>query len=125
MTINARLENAQRMQDMVVQAVEALNARGVAERVKGTTLRLHRYAVRVTHKDTTALSRSHIPRVQGLHGEIYINPAARNPKRGRPAVYGPYEHRRGGAHAFYDRTVREHGEVSANAELRILVESLP
>lgn len=124
MKLDARLENAQQMQDQLVRAAESLSAKGVGKRVQGTTLRLHRYAVRVTHKDTTALSRSHILRVRGLHGEIYINPAARNPKGKRPAVYGPYEHARGGAHAFYDRTVREHGDVAVDAELRILVEGM-
>lgn len=71
----------------------------------------HRYAVQITHVDTGALKGSHRMKLELLwrRGIIYIDPASPG-KRGTPPVeYGVYEHRRGGSHAFYKRTVDEAG----------------
>lgn len=126
MNLNIRLQDAQRTQDAMTQAVEALRPRGkMAEGVKAMTLYLHRRAVQNTHVDTSALRRSIVPRVRGLYGEIYINPVATNPRGQRPAVYGIYEHRRGGSHAFFGNTVAQDGEKAAQAGIRVVVEGLP
>ena len=79
----------------------------VAAAVEGATQAAHRYAVYVTHVDTGALKGAHAYTVRGAHGEVYINPRAQRSDGARPANYGPYEHARGGTHAFYDRTVSE------------------
>ena len=93
----------------------------VAAAVAGATQAAHRYAVYVTHVDTGALKGAHTYTVQGSRGEVYINPHVRRSDGRRPAQYGPYEHARGGSHAFYDRTVNEGMgsiEAAANAAVR-------
>ena len=79
----------------------------VGAAVEGATQAAHRYAIYVTHVDTGALKGAHTYTVRGAHGEVYINPRAQRSDGARPANYGPYEHARGGTHAFYDRTVSE------------------
>lgn len=79
----------------------------VAAAVEGATQAAHRYAVYVTHVDTGALKGAHRYTVRGKRGEVYINPSAVRSDGRRPAQYGPYEHARGGSHAFYARTVTE------------------
>ena len=51
-------------------------------------------------------------RVSGARGRVYIDPSAVNPRSGRrTAIYGPYEHARGGSHEFYGRVVGEQGKA--------------
>ena len=69
----------------------------------------HYYAQIITHFDTTALRRSHIPEMNyqrdHIQGRLFINRSTRNPKHGEsPYKYGIVEHDRGGSHAFYERT---------------------
>jgi len=102
-----------------VQQAQAANLRWVAalrptgalgEAVRTGTTMAHRYAVIVTHVDTGTLRASHRVAVTGLRGRVYIAPDAVNPRSGRrAAVYGPFEHGRGGDHAFYRRVVDEYG----------------
>lgn len=61
-----------------------------------------------------------IAMAEGLAGDVghvYIDPGAINPRsRKRAAEYGVYEHKRGGEHAFFSRTVGEAGQqILANA----------
>ena len=94
---------------------------GLGAAVKGATTAAHRYAASITHVDTGALKGAHAMRIRGRRGEIYINPGASRSDGRRPAIYGPYEHERGGYHAFYARTVKEAGtQISkvAMAEMR-------
>lgn len=89
----------------------------VEQAVKDAVIELHRYAVGITHVGKYvgggALKSSHRMRLDGLEGEIYIDPNSVSPRRTtrkyRPAEYGVYENERGGEHAFYDRTVNEIG----------------
>lgn len=92
------------------------------EAARDALIALHSYAVSITHVGVYnvngsfvgggALRASHRVEVDGLEGQIYIDPNARNPRSTtRPREYGIYEHARGGEHAFYDRTVDEYGPV--------------
>lgn len=84
----------------------------------------HRYAVSITHVDTGALRASHRMGYLGAtRAEIYIDPGAVGP-HGPPAHYGPYEHARGGSHAYYDRTISEAGPRIADQALNIAAKDL-
>jgi len=104
------IQAAQAAVNRVVASTRPAGALGAA--VQEATVRLHRYAVGVTHVDTGALRGSHTMRITRTRGEIYISPNARHATGKRPAEYGVYEHRRGGSHAFYARTVAEHGQAA-------------
>jgi hypothetical protein len=93
------------------RAIAALRPDGAFGRaVQYGTAAAHRYAVAVTHVDTGTLRASHRMEVNGLRGRVYIDPSATNPRSGgRAAVYGPYEHDRGGEHAFYQVVYDQYG----------------
>lgn len=100
------IQEAQRDNAKMVAAMQPNG--GLGRAVQYGTIEGHRYAVAITHVDTGALRGSHRMDVSGAHGRIYIDPASVNPRSGqRPSVYGPYEHARGGPHAFYQRTQDE------------------
>lgn len=70
--------------------------------------RAHYYMRSITHVDTSALKASHAIEQRGRMTILYQHPAVINPRsRKRPAEYGFYENRRGGQHAFYDRTMEK------------------
>lgn len=97
----------------------------IAQAIKRLTTGTHRYAVGITHVDTGSLRASHRMEVSNDRGRIYISPSAVNPRsKQRPAVYGVYEHQRGGSHAFYKRAVDEYGARHAHDEARNLGRSL-
>jgi hypothetical protein len=107
------------------QTIAAMKPRNAFGRgVRDATMRLHRYAVQITHVDSGALRASHMMRVTNTTGEIYINPNARRGKT-RPAEYGAIEHRRGGSHAFYQRTLDEHSSEALQAAHRAILAGLP
>jgi hypothetical protein len=84
------------------------------------------YAIQISHVWTGALQESHSINQKGARAVIYPNPGVINPiSLTSPAEYGPYEHARGGDHAFYARTVREDGQAAADAALAYLRRSLP
>ena len=65
----------------------------------------------VTHVDTGVAAGHHRMEINGLRGRVYIDPGATNPRSGqRTAVYGPYEHERGGEHAFYQQVIDQYGQ---------------
>jgi len=115
------LQEAQAKNARRIAALQPEGAQGVM--VRDVTAELHRYAVAITHVwwyRGGGLRASHRMSVQelksGPRGRIYISPTAVNPRGQKPAEYGPYEHARGGSHAFYDRTISEHGpKVSSQA----------
>lgn len=124
--IRTEIQGLQDAQDAMLRGVLALRPEGaLGEAVKATAIRLHRYASAITHVDTGALRLSHTIRLAKGQAEIFINPAARNPRGGRPAVYGPYEHARGGTHAFYRRTVTDRGRSAASEGVKVLLRALP
>lgn len=105
-----RVEGLREAQEALQRAERFVSgAEGVQRVIGEAAMRAQRYAVGITHVDTGALKNAHRMRLGGKHAEIYLDPGARNENGGRPAVYGPYEEARGGAHAFYRRTIDEAG----------------
>jgi len=118
------IQEAQQANLRQVAAVKPNGALGEAVKV-GTTL-AHRYAVSITHVDSGSLRASQRLSVQGLRGRVYLDPNAVNPRSGaRPSIYGNYEHARGGSHAFYERTVEEHGNSIGDAMVQTFIGGLP
>ncbi len=118
-----------------IQQAQAMNNRAIAElqpsgalgrAVQYGTVTAHRYAIGLTHVDTGALKASHRMELSSLRGRIYIDPSTSNPRSGQaPATYGPYEHDRGGSHAFYQRVIDEHGAQIEREMERIVQRGLP
>lgn len=116
----------QRAQAAMLQAVEAVRpSGGLGRAIQGATAEAHRRAVAKTHVDTGALRGSHTMRVNNAHGEVFISSSARRSDGRRPAEYGPYEHARGGEHAFYERVVREDGAAIGRAAMSVMMAGLP
>ena len=113
MSINATIKGIQELQNKNLKRIAALKPSGAAGRILRYGLtRLHRYAVSITHVwkyKGGGLRASHRMGMDGLRGRIYIDPTAVNPRGQKPVEYGYWESARGGAHAFYDRTVAEEG----------------
>ncbi len=122
--LHARVRGYQALQRANMQLMDAISpSGGLGEAVKQATIFLHRYAVSITHKITGTLASSHLmdfssggleTHWKGIRfrsnaiGVIHISPLTRNPVSGeRPVEYGPKEHRRGGSHSFYKRTMDE------------------
>ena len=123
------IEGIQQAQAANLQMIAALTPSGALGRaIKYATIEAHRYALAITHVDTGALRASHRMSIEsgGLWGRVYIDPMTRNPRTGqRTAVYGPYEHARGGSHAFYERVVTERGEQIVRNAGEIILRGLP
>jgi hypothetical protein len=113
-------------QEANIRAIRAMQPDGaLGQAIKQGTQRAHAYAAQITHKDTTALARSHRMEVVETRGRVYIDKSARNPRTGdRTADYGPVEHRRGGSHAFYERTEKEAGPRIAADGIQVITGGL-
>lgn len=140
--ISVTIENIQELQARNQQMIAALKPSGaLGEAVKVTASELQRYAISVTHVGRYIQSKSGRwryarPHEQGRGGgalrashrmafsesgkdsataTISIDGGSVNPLTNqKPSVYGVYEHRRGGEHAFYARAVRERGTEALN-----------
>jgi hypothetical protein len=147
--ISASIASIQRMQDDNLRKIGALSPQGeLGEAVRDVMVGAHRYAVSITHvgryiqtrsgkyryarpgeaaRGGGALRASHRMEFaedgQGATGRIFIDPSTINPLTGhKPVEYGLYEHRRGGEHAFYARTIGEYGpRALARAGKRITI----
>ena len=96
---------AQRDNLRAIAALQPNGAMGAAVQV--ALIKVQRYAVQVTHVDTGSLRAAHRMELDssGLRGAVFIDPSASNPRAKTPVwKYGQEEHKRGGSHAFYDRT---------------------
>jgi hypothetical protein len=126
------IEGIQEAQARNLLRIAALQPSGAAgEAVRDAAIALHRYAVSITHVGKYnvggsmvgggALRAAHRVEVDGLEGQIYIDPGAKNPRsKTKPREYGVYENARGGEHAFYDRTESEYGPtVSERTKTKI------
>lgn len=117
------IEGIQEAQMANLRAIEAMEPNGAfGKAIKDITMSAHAYAVKITHVDSGALKASHRMKIeqQGYRGVISLDGRASGPN-GNPAEYGPYEHGRGGSHAFYERTVREAGRgITDKAVQRIV-----
>ena len=129
MAFNVRLsitgiQEAQAANNRAVAALKPSGALGRA--VQYGTIAAHRYAIGFTHVDTGALKSSQRMEISGVRGRVFIDPSAFNPSCGqRTAMYGPYEHARGGSHAFYQRVIDEHGQEITQEMERLVRGALP
>lgn len=105
------LQEAQRHNLKMVRSFEPNNA--LEDVVRDGTVQAHRYAVAITHVWRFmggALRAAHRMAWAGFaKWQIYIDPVAISPRGQKPSVYGPFEHARGGEHAFYERVENERG----------------
>jgi hypothetical protein len=129
--VNLTITGLQEAQAEALRIQAALEPDGaMGQAVKYVTLGLHRYAVAYTHigqyiqsatgswyyhipgRGGGSLRAAHRPEVNGLRGEVFIDPSVRNPLTGRaPAEYGVYEFARGGEHDAYGRAVEENADA--------------
>jgi hypothetical protein len=111
------IKGIQEAQQGNLEMIASLQPSGAFGRaVQYGLIEAHRYAVAITHVMTGSLRASHRMRLDGLRGRLYIDPQSVNPRTGeRPADYGITEHKRGGSHAFYERTYYEAGKRIAHA----------
>jgi hypothetical protein len=127
--IGVDIANIQDEQDRNLRRIAALQPGGeLGEAVQLAGIRVHRYVVAITHVDTGALRAAHRLDYQEDGGEalvrIYIDPSAVNPHDQLPSEYGPYEHDRGGEHAFYQRGIDEEGYSAIAASSQLLAIAL-
>lgn len=141
-SIQFRIRGLEKLQAANRKLLDGINPKlGLYEGVKVATQILHNYAIKITHVQTGTLKRSHVvdyaaggvqtfrvgfPIMDKAVGRIYISSSARNPVTHQmPVDYGPKEHRRGGSHAFYKRTVDERGKYAAGVAIRRIESGLP
>lgn len=108
------LEEAQRKLRRLLQELGAGGQPGLKGIISRATLRAHRYASMIVHVDTGRLKNSLHPRVEGKGNNIYG-------VVGTNVVYAPYEHARGGSHAFFRRTADEEGHAIVQQAVRDVV----
>jgi hypothetical protein len=115
------VENLTEIQERMANRIAALQSGGALQgSVQEMILAAHKYSVSITHIGQYKrggqsikggfLRASQLIRMEngGLRGVVYINPEAMNTiQKKRPADYGVFEHRRGGDHAFFERTRKE------------------
>jgi hypothetical protein len=81
------------------------NSKSQKELIKNVTEKGFWYARRFVHKDTRSLFTSITKKDDIWKGIIFLDKSVKNPKsKTKPYVYGFYENRRGGSHAFMDNT---------------------
>lgn len=134
--IVATIENLQEFQRRNQEQIAALQPKGaMGEAVRIAASELQRYAISVTHAGRYIQSKSGKWRYARAHEQgrgggalrashrmafaesgdtatatLSLDAGATNPLTGqRTALYGFYEHRRGGQHAFYARAINERG----------------
>lgn len=126
--IDTSIKGIQEAQAAVLQAAAAVRpSGGLGKATRYVTLAAHRFAVQNTVVDTGAWRAAQRPQIDGVHGRVFVDPSAVNPKgRGRPAVYGPaLELTRGGRYAVYKKTVEVAGpEILAQAG-KLIQDALP
>jgi len=124
----ADIQEAQQAMLRYIASLKPGNA--LTRALKYAALAAHRYTTSITHVwryKGGALRASHRITMQEVDNKavIFIDPASVNPRGQRPAIYGPYEHARGGEHAFYQRTENEYGPQVARIGARAYVSELP
>lgn len=110
--IKPTIKGVQEVQAAAVRSLGALRPEGaLGKAVQFVTAAAHRHLTGITPYQTGAWRGSHIPDIKGLHGRIYINPEATNPKsQSRPVDYGTeLELERKGKYAVYATTAQQAG----------------
>ena len=105
------IEGIQQVQKRNLKRIARLSKMG--DMLYPMTISLHRYSIGITHVDMGALKAAQRLEIRkrggATQGRIFIDEGAMTMEGKVPADYGPHEHRRGGDHAFFTRTVREAG----------------
>ena len=119
------IQRAQAANNKVVSELKPRNAYG--EAIRNLTTGAQAYAQKITHVDTGGLKASHRVKLyrSQLKGEVSLDQGASRSDGGRPAVYGFFEHQRGGTHAFYERTEKEAGDALGRRAVQHLVSQFP
>lgn len=122
MSTEFEIKGIQEAQAANIKRIAALKPQGeLGQVIKAQTTAAHRYAISITHVITGSLRASHRMELKGLRGRIYLDPGAVNPRtKQKPSIYGFYENKRGGEHAFYDRTVEEYGGKVEDAVFKVV-----
>jgi len=100
--LELEITNLAKTQAHLVRLLQEASGRGLEGLISKATARAHRYATMIVHVDTGRLKNSLFPRTHG-RGNFAYGIVGTN------VVYAPYEHDRGGSHAFFARTVDEEG----------------
>lgn len=140
--MNFSIQGLQEAQQANQQAIAAVAPRGgLGRAVKTATAEAQRYAISITHVGRYqrggravgggALRSAHRMSLDeglrnGARGTVFIDPSAVNPFTGqKPARYGPFEHKRGYPHNFYERTISERGAQIGTLALQEIERALP
>ena len=121
-------KEAQRAMTVAANAVQPQG--GLGRAIQFVALGAIQYAMRVSHIVTGALRSAHSPEFTSggnlSRGRVFIDPAAINPMSGKPVTdYAAIEEARGGAHAFYERTVSERGNYLVGRAAELVVAEMP
>ena len=101
--VKVEVEGLKEAQDRLTRLAQRLGSgAGVEAIMARAMLRAHRYATMIVHVDTGRLKNSLFPRLSRAPNTIYA-------VVGTNVVYAPFEHARGGTHAFFQRTIDEEG----------------
>lgn len=121
--ISLTIEGIREAQNANERAFHAIQPdTGLGRAVQVAAEHLHRYAINITHRDTTALAGSHRLEMNARARAILsIDPETINPYGHRPSEYGVYEHARGGSHAFYERTIEEDAKDAADEGINSMI----
>lgn len=126
--VKLSIKGIQEEQAKNLKRIAMLKPGGVISRaIRRALVMAHRFAVALTHVGhyrvkgggyvgggTLRASHRIAFRESDTYGFIYIDPSAINPRSHQSAaVYGVYEHQRGGSHAFYGRVMDEYGKEIA------------
>lgn len=104
--------------------------KSINRRIRPIGSEMLRYAQVIVHKITGALQASlrlkyHITD-EAAFGTLYLDPTVENPMTGQlPFEYGPFEHARGGSHAFFDRTFVKFQKRAAFRFMQYVLDDLP
>jgi hypothetical protein len=130
MSFRVGVSGIQEAQNANAKAIAAIRPSGALGRaIRNATAEAHRYVVAITHVwhyKGGALRAAHRMKVTDVRGEIFLDPKARSPRTGQLVTeYGPEEHRRGGSHAFYERTEKERGPRIAARAMQTIKRGMP
>jgi len=124
--------NFYRARDAIALANGGKTYRGMfRDLISGVLKTSEVYAKSITHKESGELARAITWKYDShrMKGSVYVGSgAAWHSSRGVirvPAIYGIYEHARGGSHAFMKRTFEERTKQFGFLELRMAVQRLP
>jgi hypothetical protein len=102
MSVDVQVGNLPEVQDKFEKFTDLLGSEreGVKAILAKLVFRLHRYTSMIVHVRTGRLKNSLFPSVQEVGNNLFG-------MVGTNVYYAPYEHARGGSHAFFDRTKEE------------------